>query len=214
MICLCRRTLCSHCVSVPRLLLGLICVIRDFFLFFNFTDIETNFFFFHFILFLHLYNIEDYTKAEYLHWGKNAGCDFLTEKCNKGSKETPDMQLQTENYFCNEIYSGSETTSTMTGCTQNGLAKAVCSKTTYSTDLPISFQYFTNPLEGGRLAELDYCPMYASTTNGQCTDATQQPSDDAVNYYGNIYSSSSKCIRGTMVRNGFQVPTTISSTCK
>ena len=178
-----------------------------------FTDIE-NKFFFTFILFLHLYNIEDYTKAEYLHWGKNAGCDFLTEKCNKGSKETPDMQLQTENYFCNEIYSGSATTSTMTGCTQNGLAKAVCSKTTYSTDLPISFQYFTNPREGGGLKELDYCPMYASTTNGQCTDATQQPSDDAVNYYGNIYSSSSKCIRGTMVRNGFEVPTTISSTCK
>ena len=156
----------------------------------------------------------DYSKSEYLYWGKDTGCDFLDEKCNKGTKSTPIMQQQSKGYFCDEKYasSNSAVTSTMTSCTHNGLAKGYCSKTSYSSALPSSFQYFTNSQDGGALAEADYCPMYSSFSTGQCADTTQQPAN-GVNYNGDLYSSTSKCIRGTMVRTGYVVSDVIGSAC-
>ena len=157
----------------------------------------------------------DYTKAESLPWGKNKGCNFLSDTCNTGTKSSPTMMLQNEGYFCNEAYvSSSSTTSTatMTGCSHNGQFKSYCSLTTYSAPLPSTFQHFSNNKNGGSLAELDYCPIYAGFSNGDCSDTAHQSANN-VNYYGDLYGSTSKCVRGTMIHTGYTVPSNLQSTC-
>ena len=155
----------------------------------------------------------DYTKAEPLPWGKNKGCNFLSDSCNTGTKSSPTMMLQNEGYFCNEAYvSGAQSTATMTGCSHNGNFKSYCSLSTYSAALPSAFQHFLNNKNGGALAELDYCPIYAGFSNGDCSDTTHQSANN-INYYGDLYGSTSKCLRGTMIHTGYTLPSKELSTC-
>ena len=154
----------------------------------------------------------DYSKAEYLYFGKNAGCNFVNSKCNTGTADSPIMQLKEKGYFCDTEYVAPYT-ETMTGCTHNGLSKGHCNKKTFTQDIsPSSFQYFTNSREGGELTNLDYCPIYSGFSNGDCSDTTHQEPDSS-NYYGDLYGSTSKCIESTTIHSGYQLPTMKKQVC-
>ena len=154
----------------------------------------------------------DFTKAGHLHWGNLKGCDFVTKKCNTGTKDAPSMQLQAEGYFCSEVYAAPYTT-TMTGCTHGGLSKGYCNQKSYTTTIPVdAFSYFTDPKQGGLLSTMDFCPMYDHFSNGICSDTSNQKTDQ-LNYYGDIYGSSSKCIRTTTKHEKWENDKTPNSAC-
>jgi leishmanolysin-like peptidase len=154
----------------------------------------------------------DYAKAERLYWGDKMGCSFINDKCNTGTKSNPTMQGQSKGYFCNEEH-GSPYTATMTGCTHNGLSKGYCNLQTWSSNIaPNAFSYFTNAKNGGANSNLDYCPMYSGFSNGGCMDTTQQLADGS-NAYGDLYGSTSKCVRSTTVQTTYVTPTIANSVC-
>ncbi|RNF15776.1 GP63 group I member a protein [Trypanosoma conorhini] len=98
--------------------------------------------------------------AEPMAWGKNSGCDLLTQKClTNGVTEYPEM-------FCtspdNPLL-----------CTSDRLALGYCAIYTHQNALPAQFRYFTNPKIGGTYSNLmDYCPYIEDYFNTRCLDGS------------------------------------------
>jgi hypothetical protein len=85
-------------------------------------------------------------------FGKNAGCEFLNNKCVENGKTL------FPNDFCATERQGF--------CTSGRFAKGFCEVSTYSDSLPSEWQYFSNPSKGGRQSA-DFCPVATTfTANG------------------------------------------------
>ena len=145
----------------------------------------------------------DYTKAEHLYFGKDMGCTFITNKCI-GSDDVP-IGLD-RGYFCK-----STTTSTKSSCTHDATSKGYCNKIHYTSDLPNEFQYFKNKKEGGALMEMDFCPYYSAYSNGDCRNSQNGNANPKNNYYGDIYSGGSACIKSTAIWTGYTAPASLSN---
>ena len=104
----------------------------------------------------------NYSTAEPLLWGRNAGCAFATAECIDGAEQPLDSQ-----YFCTERMAA--------GCTADHRARGYCNLAGYPGDLPAGYQHFSDTTQGSSLSVADYCPFYQSWANGDCTDATNAP---------------------------------------
>lgn len=95
----------------------------------------------------------DFSKAEPMVWGYKMGEAMLTEKCIvNGEAQNP--------FFCSNT--------SRRYCSYNLLEFATCGVSTWSSDLPSHFQYFTDPRIGGGSAMMDYCPSVSSSSSLSC----------------------------------------------
>jgi hypothetical protein len=93
------------------------------------------------------------TLVEPLAWGHDAGCDFLSKPCTEWAQSR---------YTC--VSRGEE------ACSYDRRATAYCDLTNHGKSLPEEHRYFADPYQGGFSELLDYCPVYRSFGNGDCTD--------------------------------------------
>jgi leishmanolysin len=100
----------------------------------------------------------DYSKADdpsELWFGRNAGCGFLSDKCNASSP-----------FFC--------FTPGTIACSPDRLSVAFCNVASYQIALPTQFQY--PPLsanQGSSVIYTDYCPFYEGYGNLICPNVNQ-----------------------------------------
>ena len=119
-----------------------------------------------------------------MHWGKDKGCSFVTDKCL-----TPgaDPVVPFPDHFCK--------TPSQPACALERKFKAGCGMSTYSGDLPAPFQYFTSDAtKGGGNKLADYCPFYGGYSNGDCRFESAPSS----NYQGQIMGSASRCFDSSL----------------
>lgn len=123
----------------------------------------------------------DYSKAETMQWGRNAGCDFLSGKCVENNvTKFPSMYCDTnENVF---------------RCQPTRLSTGRCQVVSYSTDLPAYYQYFTVPNVGGRALYYDYCPDIVRWAYGRCDRKASALAHNASVF--NVFSTASRCVDG------------------
>ncbi|SYZ63448.1 GP63 (plasmid) [Leishmania braziliensis MHOM/BR/75/M2904] len=123
----------------------------------------------------------DFSMAEVMPWGRNASCDFLTNKCMEDNiTQWPEM-------FCN-------TTERRYRCPTDRLRMGTCGIRTYSTPMPTYFQYFNDTFLAGYSAFLDYCPFTLGYRNGACN---QDPSTaPALFKEFSVFSDAARCLDG------------------
>ncbi|GET93839.1 GP63, leishmanolysin [Leishmania tarentolae] len=123
----------------------------------------------------------DFSKAEVLPWGKNAGCAFLSEKCmEKNITKWPAM-------FCDGRRKELR-------CSSTRLSLGMCAIAT-AKELPAHFQYFTDPRLSGSAPFMDYCPFVVLSSNAKCTQSSSTASPDLNSF--NIFSEAARCIDGS-----------------
>ncbi|CCW69205.1 unnamed protein product [Phytomonas sp. Hart1] len=118
----------------------------------------------------------NYRNAESMAWGKNAGCVLFDKNCViDGVSQVPEM-------FCDSfIFFKSEYT-----CTSDRMGIGDC-MIKHHTGLPIYFQYFPNPIIGGKNPFMDYCPYIRSYLSTMCFNG------DAGMLSGSVFSESARC---------------------
>ena len=134
-----------------------------------------------------------WTNAEPMTWGKQAGCGFLNQKCNVASAGAGKYWR----------FDGSG--SNQRKCGWNARARAPAPTSTYSTNLPTYFQYFSNPKEGGLSDFPDYCPYVLP--NSYSTTYCNNPSA-SVHGPGEQAGAGSRCFEGSSV-----MPSCIKKRC-
>eukprot|EP01130_Rhizamoeba_saxonica_P000877 TRINITY_DN10768_c0_g1_i1.p1 TRINITY_DN10768_c0_g1~~TRINITY_DN10768_c0_g1_i1.p1 ORF type:complete len:521 (-),score=87.68 TRINITY_DN10768_c0_g1_i1:38-1567(-) len=139
-------------------------------------------------------DIDDNASDDFI-WGKGEGCSFATQKCISNSASN------FEEYFC--------TSSSQLGCSFDRLSKASCAMFQYTNNIPTRFRYFSNSKLGGEQYR-DYCPIMAPYSNSACDDSSNLPS---TNYYGESYTSQSKCFTGTILDDAYQYSGQLKSGC-
>ncbi|GET86516.1 GP63, leishmanolysin [Leishmania tarentolae] len=122
----------------------------------------------------------DFSKAEVLPWGKDAGCAFLSEKCmEKNITKWPAM-------FCDGRRKELR-------CSSTRLSLGMCAIAT-AKELPAHFQYFTDPRLSGSAPFMDYCPFVMLSSNAKWTQSSSTASP-VLNSF-NIFSEAARCIDG------------------
>lgn len=120
----------------------------------------------------------NYDGADKLPFGRNAGCDFVTEKCVSQTGTNSKWQ---DDYFC--------TVGGEKSCSADLRYRSYCDLVTYSGELPEQFQYFPGqPNVGGRSKLKDYCPMKNKYSNGDCRNLENAP-PLASNHFGTQYGT-------------------------
>ncbi|KAK7199332.1 major surface protease gp63 [Novymonas esmeraldas] len=116
----------------------------------------------------------NYSMAEPMMYGRNAGCGLQTEKCVvKGVSRFPDM-------FC-----GSADATDLV-CASDRLGVGDCNLVNYDSQLPRKFRYFANATLGGADVKMDYCPFVAAFSETMC-------SFDGRGLSGSVYGARSRC---------------------
>ncbi|GET86491.1 GP63, leishmanolysin [Leishmania tarentolae] len=130
----------------------------------------------------------DFSKAEVMPWGKDAGCAFLSEKCmENGVTKWPAM-------FCND-------TGNTVRCRTNRLSFGRCTIMHSAAPLPPYWQYFTDKHMRGSSAYMDYCPVVLPFSNGACAQTALNQSSAVIAF--NVFSDAARCIDGAF---SFQNP--------
>ncbi|GET86507.1 GP63, leishmanolysin [Leishmania tarentolae] len=126
----------------------------------------------------------DFSMAEVMPWGKDAGCTFLSEKCmEKNITKWPKM-------FCNS-------TEQIFRCPTNRLALGSCVITRNKTAVPKYFQYFTKAPLSGSSALMDYCPVVMPHSKGSCAQSDSKASTHLKAF--NLFSDAARCIDGVFM---------------
>ncbi|KAJ0409424.1 hypothetical protein P43SY_002314 [Pythium insidiosum] len=124
----------------------------------------------------------NYKNAQVLPWGYLEGCGVATGRCSEWSSR----------YTC--------TAATQTQCTPDFNSKGYCNVARYTSSIPAGFQYFSDPMFGGRDSFADYCPFYRAYSNGDCRgigrSATMADTGDWMEEVG----PSSKCFESSLSR--------------
>ncbi|GET86487.1 GP63, leishmanolysin [Leishmania tarentolae] len=127
----------------------------------------------------------DFSKAEAMPWGKDAGCAFFTRKCMENNiTKWPNM-------FCNS-------TEQVMRCSRNRLALGNCGISVVSNQLPVYGQYFTGLSMGGSSVLRDYCPVVEAYSDGSCLQSASEASR-CMNVF-NIFSDVARCFDGSFKR--------------
>ena len=147
----------------------------------------------------------NYSIADALQFGKNAGCDFLNEKCINPTNGKP-LPLP-KNTFCSPASSNGDS------CTFDFRGIGSCQSGSYSGNLPTIYQYFpSTPNRGGTMAHVDYCPMILPYSNTDCQDSTQNTLRTQ-NVYGFLYSLDSFCANSSLFDIVYQNPNLYVPNC-
>jgi len=129
------------------------------------------------------YEVTGFAQAQPLPWGYHEGCGMAKSRCSEWN----------DRYIC--------TDSSQYGCTADFNVKGYCNVASYSSSIPAGFQYFQDPLLGGRDTYADYCPFYRGYNNGDCRGigrtATLVDSDNLMEEVG----ASSKCFQSSLRRS-------------
>jgi hypothetical protein len=115
-------------------------------------------------------------------WGQGMGCDFALRSC----PNWPDWQ----GYFC--------TNKGGRGCTADYQAKGVC-QISEATNVPATYQYFSDASEVGSYDLPDYCPLTWGYDNGWCFDSSQG-STSLVNQ-GEEFGDSARCFDSSLLKD-------------
>ncbi|GET86466.1 GP63, leishmanolysin [Leishmania tarentolae] len=122
----------------------------------------------------------DFSKAEAMPWGKDAGCAFFTRKCmEKGVTKWPAM-------FCSGAEEGIR-------CPSSRLSLGTCD-VTEKQNPPAYFQYFTDPSLAGNTKFMDHCPVVAPYSNGSCAQSASE-ANSFTNAF-NVFSDAARCFDG------------------
>jgi len=128
-----------------------------------------------------------------MNWGRNAGCDFVDDKCIDGNN------VNSGAAFCDDI------NQSVISCTSSRMSKGTCYTAQYSSNLPEAYQYFDDPTLGGESLS-DYCPSYELYLTGSgtssCIDSSNQPSDNE-NFLGEEFCEDCRCFDSTLIHNDF-----------
>lgn len=104
----------------------------------------------------------DYTRATQLikglTWGYQKGCAFIEDKCVSAGNTKHEE-------FC--------TTNGATSCNAASTGINSCSVSEVASAFPSRLQYFTNPLQVGSSALLDYCPLAETVISNRQCQSTQ-----------------------------------------
>ena len=160
-----------------------------------------------------LYKANYYTGG-LMRFGRNKGCDFLTEKCIENSKINPNF----ENEFFDTIYSDSYIDPS---CSSGRQSRAYFAVWIYNSYIPEYYRYYNNETYGG-LAAADFCPVsrihYMDQKNsfyaGRCSNIGINDYGSRIlysdnNYYrsgqieeitGETYSSHSFCYLSSLTK--------------
>ncbi|GET86515.1 metallo-peptidase, clan MA(M), Family M8 [Leishmania tarentolae] len=123
----------------------------------------------------------DFSKAEAMPWGKDAGCAFFTRKCmEKGVTKWPAM-------FCSDVKRSVR-------CPTNRLGLGTCLAASLRGPIPPYWQYFANSSLAGTSAYRDYCPVVVRIRDGSCS----QSRSNALAHLNafNVFSEAARCIDG------------------
>ncbi|KAK7199221.1 major surface protease gp63 [Novymonas esmeraldas] len=116
----------------------------------------------------------NYSMAEPMMYGRNAGCQLLTENCvANGVSQFPEM-------FC-----GSANATNLV-CASDRLGVGHCRLVNRDLPLPPQFQYFSDATLGGEDEEMDFCPYPEPYTDTKC-------SFDGSILNGSVYGARSRC---------------------
>ncbi|KAK7201130.1 major surface protease gp63 [Novymonas esmeraldas] len=116
----------------------------------------------------------NYSMAEPMMYGRNAGCRLLKDKCVvKGVSQFPEM-------FC-----GSANRTDLV-CASDRLGVGSCHLTQFSSPLPATFQYFSDPKLGGSHDLMDHCPVVHASRTASCAF-------DGMYLKGSVYGARSRC---------------------
>ncbi|KAL8014824.1 putative EGF-like domain, peptidase M8, leishmanolysin [Plasmopara halstedii] len=121
-----------------------------------------------------------FSQAQPLPWGYHEGCGMAKSRCSQWG----------DRYLC--------TNAGQRGCTADYNVKGYCDVASYSSSIPAGFQYFKDPVFGGRDTYADYCPFYRGYNNGDCRgvgrSATQVDTTNRMEEVG----LSSKCFESSL----------------
>ncbi|GET86505.1 metallo-peptidase, clan MA(M), Family M8 [Leishmania tarentolae] len=123
----------------------------------------------------------DFSKAEAMPWGKDAGCAFFTRKCmEKGVTKWPAM-------FCSDVKRSVR-------CPTNRLGLGTCLAASLRGPIPPYWQYFANSSLAGTSAYRDYCPVVVRFRDGSCAQNASH-ARASMNAF-NVFSDAARCIDG------------------
>ncbi|KAK7199198.1 major surface protease gp63 [Novymonas esmeraldas] len=99
----------------------------------------------------------NYSMAEPMMYGRNAGCGLLTGKCVvNGVSKFPEM-------FCGSVHA------TKLVCASDRLNVGFCRLVNHDLPLPPQFQYFSSRTLGGADVKMDFCPFVKPYVETNCT---------------------------------------------
>ncbi|GET86470.1 GP63, leishmanolysin [Leishmania tarentolae] len=129
----------------------------------------------------------DFSKAEAMPWGKDAGCAFFTRKCmEKGVTKWPAM-------FCNDTHSPIR-------CPSHRLGFGACVIHSSGSSLPGHMQYFTSGELAGISSFMDYCPVVQPYSTGSCARSPSEASTSLKAF--NLFSDAARCFDGKFRTSG------------
>ncbi|KAK7199363.1 major surface protease gp63 [Novymonas esmeraldas] len=116
----------------------------------------------------------NYAMAEPMMYGRNAGCELVTEQCVvNGVSQIPEM-------FC-----GAANANNLV-CASDRLSVGFCYLFNHDSPLPPQFQYFSDATLGGADVRMDYCPYIEPYAETKC-------SFDGGILKGSVYGARSRC---------------------
>ena len=134
----------------------------------------------------------NYAAADDFPYGKNQGCDFVQQKCNKRSSA----------YFCK---TGGES-----GCTADMRFHGTCNLADFGGSVASQYQYFSSSATAsGTQPHADYCPYYEPVSNKDCRNAGMS----SFFWYGEQPGPNAKCWMGTYQISGSTTPLTMHGGC-
>ncbi|OQR91742.1 leishmanolysin-like peptidase, metalloprotease family M08 [Achlya hypogyna] len=128
-----------------------------------------------------------------MYWGARRGCGFAMDTCVTLSQSNGTSTPNVPDHYC--------VNDAIDACTVDLTARAFCtvSSTTGAT-IPAYDQYFTDTTRGGA-AFPDYCPILSGYPQGDCRIGgnLQYPTGTTINLLGEVYGSSSFCLKSTLL---------------
>jgi leishmanolysin-like peptidase len=151
----------------------------------------------------------NYSTADALQFGKNAGCDFLNEKCINPSTAKP--LAAPKNTFCSPLEN--DANGYQKSCTFDLRGIGNCESGTYSANIPSIYQYFpSSPKLGGTIQHVDFCPLFTTFSNTDCQDETQNTAQSK-NYRGFLYGMNSFCANSSLFDKMYVSPDKFEPNC-
>lgn len=135
--------------------------------------------------------VVDYTKTEYLLWGRRRGCAFLNESCITSNHTARFPE------FCDRL-NGSY-------CTLGNLFRGVCAVRAGTTIS--SWNYFGNNTIALDAFD-DNCPYPIYYSNGDCRKNGSQAL-----FIDQVYGDHSRCFEGTLIKQAYKASEAINTFC-